>query len=88
MNQKRQHHQITLPVQIIKKKIPEAQEALENKSGMPQKGIIPFALLSRKGAKQKIEKIELPSDNSIVIKTRQRIQEEQKERDEVKESTM
>ena len=47
--------------------------ALENKAASQQKGMIPFALLSRKGGKQKVEKIEIPEQNSIVIKTRQRI---------------
>jgi hypothetical protein len=38
--------------------------------------MIPFALLSRKGNRTKLDKIELPSTSSVVVKTRQRIFEE------------
>ena len=94
-----------IPINEIKKKMPETLEALMNSKGpeltqgkgiigfgqMPviaPSGTIPFALLSRKNNRTKIDKIELSSSNSIVIQTRQRIQEEQKARNEVKEQTL
>jgi len=65
---------IFLPVQEIKKKLPETVGVLEAeppkilKAGAP--GMIPFALLSRKGNRNKLDKIELPEESSVVIKTR------------------
>jgi len=50
--------------------------------------MIPFALLSRKGNRTKLDKIELPETSTVVIKTRQRISEEKAARNEIKEQTM
>ena len=55
---------------------------------LPKGGMIPFALLSRKGNKTKLDKVELPETSSIVVKAKQRITEEQAARDEIKEKTM
>ena len=51
--------------------------------------MIPFVLLS-KSIKNKptLNKIELPSDSNIVINAKQRIKDEQQERNEVKEQTI
>ena len=47
--------------------------------------MIPFALLSRKNNKTNVDKIELPSSSSIVVKARQRVKEEETLRIEIKE---
>ena len=79
-----------IPLNEIKKKLPDSLEALMSSKGpeIPQgkgiigfgqlpviapSGTIPFALLSRKNNRTKIDKIELAVNNSIVIQTRQRI---------------
>ena len=104
MNQRGQQ-QMHIPLNEIKKKLPETLDALMTNlpdAPAPQKGIIgfgqipiiapsgtiPFALLSRKNNRTKIDKIELPSNNSIVIQTRARIQEEVTARNEIKEQTL
>ena len=52
------------------------------------KGMIPFALLSRKGKYTKVETISLPETSSLVINTRQRMLDELNARSEVKETTI
>mmetsp|Transcript_9493 Transcript_9493/g.15979 ORF Transcript_9493/g.15979 Transcript_9493/m.15979 type:complete len:172 (-) Transcript_9493:108-623(-) len=90
---------IILPVSDIKKKLPEAAQSLqtEGKAGqeeqvrVPQimkQGMIPFALISRKGNRTKLDKIELPSSSQIVINAKQRIEEEKLAKFEIKEQTM
>lgn len=50
-----------------------------------KKAMIPFALMTRKNNKTNVDKIELPSSSSIVVKARQRVQEEEFQRIEIKE---
>jgi len=37
---------------------------------LPKGAMIPFALLSRKGNKTKLDKVELPETSSIVVKAK------------------
>jgi hypothetical protein len=78
MPQLRKPQPIFLPIQEIKKKVPDQE--FNSKPGL-----VPFAIVSRKGKKTNIGKIELPADSQIVIKTRERIEEEAKARNEVKQ---
>ena len=68
--------------------IQEKMDKLKNPTAAPRGGMIPFALLSRKGNRTKLDKIQLPETSSVVVKTRQRISEEKAARNEIKEQTM
>lgn len=76
---KKRHQDIVLPVSEIKKKLPqppEEQKAMDPPSGAPRimpKGMIPFALMTRKGKHTKLERIQLPEESKMVHNTLQRI---------------
>jgi len=78
----------------IKKRLPGVEEEKVGSLSagppkvLPRGGMMPFALLSRKGKYTKLDRVELPAASSIVAQTRQRILEEQSARSEVKEQTM
>jgi len=73
--------------QAIPKKVDISVPVIKKESE-PNSGMNNFAVMLKKGTKQVIKKLEIPSDSKLAIAHHKRVEEEEEERHKMKELTM